>query len=77
MSIHHTPEPRRESIGAVDVGNWSMVSSNGTTISCLNPIFMAQPMTKDQALVVAAWLVSLADPLQERFPDILSRVQNT
>lgn len=32
---------------------------------------------KETALRTAAWLVSLADPLQERFPAVLKAVQNT
>lgn len=37
---------------------------------------LAAPMSADEALVVAAWLVCLADPLNERFPAILASIGN-
>jgi hypothetical protein len=47
------------------------VSARGDLIAMLrNP----GDMTRDDALVVAAWLVALADPGGERFNAILERV---
>jgi len=47
------------------------VSAAGDLIAMLrNPGYM----TRDEALVVAAWLVALADPGGERFNAILERV---
>ena len=37
----------------------------------------AQPMSKDEALNLAAWLVALADPLEEKFPAILEEVMSS
>ena len=34
------------------------------------------PMTGDEALILAAWLVTLADPLGERFQQVLDKVQS-
>lgn len=35
------------------------------------------PMTKDEALRMAAWLVACADPLGERFRATLDKILNT
>ena len=35
------------------------------------------PMTKDEALLLAAWMVALADPGGERFEKILAAVLDT
>lgn len=34
-------------------------------------------ISKADALLLAAWLVALADPLGERFPEFLKAVQNS
>ncbi len=57
----------------IDVTNYQMVSMQGDTIVVLR----ASPkMTKREALVHAAWLVTLADDENE-FQKILGAVQNT
>ena len=35
------------------------------------------PLSKDDALNLAAWLVAMADPMRERFDDLLKRVLGT
>lgn len=43
-------------------------------------IYISSPrvrMTREEALLLAAWLVALADPMGDRFEDILEAVQNT
>lgn len=58
-----------------DTMNRHMVSVCAGKIALLNP--PAAPITNDEALVLAAWLVALADPLGERFGDALEAVQST
>lgn len=41
------------------------------------PPASGQRLTRDQALVLAAWLASLADPGGDRFARVLEAVQNT
>jgi len=60
----------------VDTSNWALVSSNGSSIGILNLGYVAD-MTPDSALTVAAWLVTLADPLNERFPQVLEAVRSS
>lgn len=40
--------------------------------------FLIHPhhMTRDQAIRAAAWLVALADPMQQDFPAVLEAVKN-
>lgn len=35
------------------------------------------PMSKDEALIFASWIILLADPLGDRFEEIISAVENT
>ena len=58
----------------IDVGNYQLVGVQGSTISVSAP---RESMTKYAALVHAAWLVTLADPLGRKFPAILKAVQET
>jgi hypothetical protein len=58
----------------IDTSNDFLVGSNGLRIVPTLPI---RAMDKEQALRLAAWLVVLADPPQERFPLILKAVMNT
>lgn len=58
----------------LDAGNYGLVSTNGETISVLN-LGHLQDMTPDQALAVAAWLVCLADPLDDKFRRYLETVR--
>ncbi|CAN1724402.1 conserved protein of unknown function [Hyphomicrobium sp. 1Nfss2.1] len=59
----------------IDVMNKFGVSVGGGGIALLVP--PRTPMTKDEALVLAAWLVALADPLGERFEKVLDAVLST
>jgi hypothetical protein len=63
----------RKRIIMVDTTNWQMVGVRGETIVVLLPKKM---MTPEQALVHAAFLISLADPSGKLFPEILKQVQN-
>lgn len=63
-------------IHPIDTGNRALVSSTGPTIGILNLGYVAD-MTPDSALTVAAWLVTLADPLNERFPQVLEAVRSS
>lgn len=60
----------------MDTFNIAMVAAHGEFITVMNPIVMRQ-MTKEQALVVAAWIVALADPGNEQFSKILVEVCST
>lgn len=63
----------------VDISNRFMlgVTGVGTNSPLFNFTLRPTPMTADEALVQAAWLVTLADPLHERFPTIERMVRNT
>lgn len=63
----------------VDISNRFMlgVTGMGTSQPLFNFTLRPSPMTADEALVQAAWLVTLADPLHERFPTIERMVRNT
>jgi len=67
-------DPDLEPLDGVDVTNWQMVGTDSRTVTVTLP---ATSMSKDAALVHAAWLVTLADPLHERFPQIERMVHNT
>lgn len=58
-----------------DPFNRYMVGGTLTTVSILNPPHGR--MTTDEALNLAAWLVAVADPAQERFPAVLDAVMGT
>jgi hypothetical protein len=52
-----------------------MVAAHGENIVVMRP--PVAPITRDQALNLAAWLVALADPLGEQFAKVLKAVQST
>lgn len=54
-------------------GNWQGVGADPgrDTVTVCAPWTR---MTREQALVHAAWLVAVADPEGERFPEILARI---
>lgn len=64
----------------IDAENCSIMNrqfvsgDGGDTLFVMRPI---QEMTKEEALVHAAWLVTMADTLEEAFPTILKRVMNS
>lgn len=60
---------------ADDIFNKHGVSVGGDKIAILLP--PRGDMTKHDALVLAAWIVSLADPLGDEFQKILDAVQST
>lgn len=43
----------------------------------INPMLPVQDMDRDKALRAAAWLVAMADPMQDKFPQVLEAVLNT
>lgn len=59
----------------MDTFNKHMVGVSGDGIMIMMPPRGA--MTMEEALVLAAWLVTLADPLQDEFPRVLEAVQST
>jgi hypothetical protein len=64
--------------GEIDTTNTCLVSSmHGEKIAILNP--PRSPMTKTEALTLAAWLVALADddPERQTFNEILYAVLGT
>jgi hypothetical protein len=60
----------------VDIFNQYGVSIVGDKIGILF-IHHIKAMTKHEAITFAAWLVTLADPTNEYFQDILEKVQNS
>lgn len=62
----------------VDISNRFLlaVTGAGTSKPLFNFTLRPTPMDADEALVVAAWLITLADPLGERFPTIERMVHN-
>lgn len=65
----------------MDLQNSWLVSTTGigddTQIVILRPPGPNHHMTPEQALVVAAWLVALADPDGFKFAAVLEAVNNT
>lgn len=59
----------------IDTTNWQCAAPRGGGgISVIRP---KANMTEEEALVHAAWIVALADPLDEWFPQILAKVRET
>lgn len=62
----------------IETTNDFLIGSNGETISfLLSPTNRLTGLDKETALRTAAWLVALADPLQERFSKVLEAVMST
>lgn len=62
-----------------DTSNKFLVGLAGVgfgSVHVLNPAAL-RPMSQDDAILLAAWLVALADPGGEKFQDILKRVLST
>lgn len=60
----------------IDATNEHMVSVNGKgEILLLNP--PVAPLTRERALVLAAWIVTLCDPAGKSFSEYTDAVQNT
>ncbi len=67
---------------AVDTANRFMVGLAGDGIAIRGSAQLIRglarrPLSKDDALNLAAWLVAMADPTDERFPAILQAVRST
>lgn len=58
----------------IDTGNYQMVGRRGDAVTVLLP---RQEMTRQKALLHAAWLVATANPERGEFERILHAVQNT
>lgn len=58
----------------MDISNTQVVGSQGDTITVALPW---RRMTRTQALVHAAWLVSVADPVGDDFAEVLAKVQSS
>ena len=72
------PDPDGEPI---DTTNDMLVGSRGPladqTFTLMLPPAAGAPFSRDRALRLAAWLVALADPLDEEFPAVLAAVRST
>jgi hypothetical protein len=64
------PEPREP----INTSNDFLVGAIGDR---LQMTLVPGPMTKAEALRLAAWLVVLADPLDEQWPAVKDAVRNT
>lgn len=64
-----------EKIKDLDVTNINMVSVNGSSVVILNP--PRGPITKEHALTLAAWIVTLACANPGEFEKYLDAVQST
>ena len=58
----------------METSNSQFVGGQGDNINVAMP---KRQMTKEEALIHAAFLVAIADPLQEKFPAILEAVLNS
>jgi len=65
----------------IDTTNDMLVGSRGPlsdqTFTLMLPPAAGEPFSRDRALRLAAWLVALADPLDEQFPAVLDAVRST
>ncbi len=59
----------------IDTWNKHLVGRRGNEVVIALPPF--RPMEIDDALLLAAWIVSVADPIGKRFRTILEAVQGT
>lgn len=76
MTLGVRPTPPTEDVD-VDLMNWALVGSGGAAggVCLLRPI--GGDLSSDQALVLAAYLVLMADDGHGRFASILQQVANT
>lgn len=69
-----------ESAEQMSIANFCMIGIGGVPprLVMANPPARTNRWTPEEALVVAAWLVAIAEPMTDvKFSDILERVQNT
>lgn len=59
----------------IDVANYRLVTTKGKKVVVMVP--PVEPMTKDEALSFAAWLVTMAHPQKGEFEKYLDAVQNS
>ena len=64
-------------VSDVDISNQHLVGWRGDGLTIVIPPIPSVPIPADEALVFAAWIVCLADPLGDRFAAIMKRVQST
>jgi len=62
----------------MDVSNKFLVGVKGESIVIGNALLLHLPLSRQDALLLAAYLVALGDVMQDpRFAEILQAVQNT
>jgi hypothetical protein len=61
----------------LDTSNKFLVGSSSHGEIQIHSTYPTKSMTKDEALILAAWLVALADPSGTRFPEVLRKVMET
>lgn len=67
-----------EDLVTLDIGNRCMVSARGKQIVIMNPPTRMTELTPTEALLLAAWLVAMAEFNSNlKFEDVLLKVQNT
>lgn len=75
-AIAGTPPNEDDEQSEIDTSNDHMVGiRSGGIVFSYPPTHW--PMTRDESLRMAAWIVVLADPEGERFQAILDAIQNT
>ena len=60
----------------MNIGNKYLIGIRGDKIAFINPPKRFEELSKDDTLLLAAWLVALADE-DGKFDKILDEVQNT
>jgi len=58
----------------IDTSNPFIVGGAGEYVQIMMP--PRGPISKEKALNLAAWLVAIADPLEEEFPKVLRAIMN-
>lgn len=61
----------------IDTFNKYLVSVKGECLLMLRPPQLGEALTKSEALLLAAYLVALADPEDAEFPRMLKAVRET
>jgi hypothetical protein len=59
----------------IDTGNYFLITAQGENVLIMRPPM--RPITREQALNMAAFLVAIADPTRERFEQVLTAVCST
>lgn len=53
------------------------IGAGGAGVTILSPPGWREKISKADALLLAAWIVALADPLDQHFDEILHEVKNS